>query len=45
MDAKPADAPHEERLRFGFDIVDADTVHLFMHWEKKKVALEISLAE
>ena len=43
--AKPSDAPHEERLRYGFDIVDDDTVHLYMHWEKKKVALEISLAE
>lgn len=45
VDAKPTDAAHEERLRYGFDIVDADTVHLYMHWEKKKLALEISLAE
>lgn len=45
VDAKPEDAPHQERLRYGFDIVDDDTVHLFMHWEKKKLPLEISLAE
>lgn len=43
--AKPADAPHQERLTFGFEELSADGATLFMHWEKKKLSLPIKLAK
>jgi hypothetical protein len=43
--ATPEDAPLQERLVYGFDINDGNSVSLFMHWEKKKVSLPITLAE
>jgi hypothetical protein len=43
--ATPEDAPHQERLVYGFSDLTEDGATLFMHWEKKKVSLPIKLAK
>lgn len=43
VEAKVADAPHQERLLFGFDNLTADGADLFLHWETKHASVTVAL--
>jgi hypothetical protein len=47
LSVKAEDAPHKERLVYGFDELSPDdgptTASAYMHWEKKKVSFKIEL--
>jgi hypothetical protein len=49
LDVDPKDAPHQERLLYGFDSLSPDsgptTANGFMHWEKKKVSFKIEATD
>ncbi len=45
VSVKPQDAPMQERLTYGFeDLTDTSAV-AYMHWEKKKIAFKIEVAQ
>ena len=42
---KPEDAPHEEWLRYGFEGLENEACTVYLHWEKKRAAFRVELAE
>ncbi len=41
----PADAPHEEWLRYGFEELEDEAAMIYLHWEKKKASFRVEVAE
>lgn len=45
VDVRTVEAPHEERLLYGFDDLGATKATAFIHWEKRKAPFVIELAD
>lgn len=43
VDVTPVEAPHQERLVYGFEDLEDYSCTIFLHWEKVKVPFKVSM--